>query len=295
MDGDFNSKRWPGPRALLDQRVCRVMPVDPRLTLEYLTHVLPGYLQAVNDHTPSITVKHLSSRTIADLPIPVPPLHEQRQIVEAIETQFSLLDSAIQSLARAKRNVERARASVLKAAVEGRLVPTEAELARKEGREYEHASELLERILAERKRRHEEEQKTAKRKKKYKEPVKPDTEELPKPPEGWVWATVGQLGQWGAGGTPSRRNPAHFGGSLPWVKIGNLDDGPVVDSKERLTELGLSRSSATKVPPGAILLAMYGSIGKMGVAGVPLATNQAVAFCLPSPEIGSRGTVRISV
>lgn len=79
------------------------------------------------------------------------------------------------------------------------------------------------------------------------------------------------------------------------MKIGNLDDGPVVDSKERLTELGLSRSSATKVPPGAILLAMYGSIGKMGVAGVPLATNQAVAFCLPSPEIGSRGTVRISV
>ncbi len=89
---------------------------------------------------------------------------------------------------------------MLKAAVEGRLVPTEAELAREEGRDYEPADELLERILVERRKRWEEaelesmrakgkEPKDDRWKAKYKEPAAPDTSELPELPEGWCWAT----------------------------------------------------------------------------------------------------------
>ena len=109
------------------------------------------------------------------------------------------------ALKRVRANLERYRASVLKAAVEGRLVPTEAELARREGREYEPASVLLERILAERRRRWEEAE-LAKMKAKgkapeddrwkvrYKEPVPPETSELPELPEGWCWTMWGQIG-----------------------------------------------------------------------------------------------------
>jgi len=78
---------------------------------------------------------------------------------------------------------------VLKAAVEGRLVPTEADLARAEGRDYEPARVLLERISAERaRRRHEVEGAGT-----YQEPVPPDISELPDLPEGWAWASVEQF------------------------------------------------------------------------------------------------------
>ena len=107
-----------------------------------------------------------------------------------IEKQFTRIDASVDALKRAQANLKRYRASVLKAACEGRLVPTEAELARAEGSDYERADELLERILAERRARWESQ---AKRGRKYKEPVAPDTSDLPELPEGWAWATLGKI------------------------------------------------------------------------------------------------------
>ncbi len=86
-------------------------------------------------------------------------------------------------------NLRRYRAAVLKAACEGRLVPTEAELAQAEGRTYEPAAALLERILAERRAQWQAEHPG----KKYKEPAGPDVSALPELPEGWCWATVEQV------------------------------------------------------------------------------------------------------
>jgi type I restriction enzyme S subunit len=114
------------------------------------------------------------------------------------------------SLERVQRNLKRYRASVLKAAVEGRLVPTEAELARADGREYEPASVLLERILAERRRRWEGAElakmkakgkvpKNDKWKAKYVEPDAPDTSELLELPEGWGWVSPAQFFSWSSG------------------------------------------------------------------------------------------------
>jgi len=121
----------------------------------------------------------INQRVLKALPVRIAPLPEQRCIVAEIETQFTRLDAAVSTLSRVQANLQRARASVLKAAVEGRLVPTEADVARAEGRAYEPASVLLERILDERRRKHDEAQVGAKRKKKYKEPVAPETEGLP--------------------------------------------------------------------------------------------------------------------
>ena len=80
--------------------------------------------------------------------IPLAPLPEQHRIVAEIETQFTRLDAGVAALKRVQANLRRYKAAVLKAACEGRLVPTEAELARVEGREFEPASVLLERIRA---------------------------------------------------------------------------------------------------------------------------------------------------
>lgn len=134
----------------------------------------------------------------------LPQVSEQRRIVGAIESYLTKLDAAVAALERARANLKRYRSSVLKAAVEGRIVPTEADLARREGRDFEPASVLLERILAERRRRWEESQlarmkaagkppKDDRWKSKYKEPAGPDTSTLPRLPDGWCWATVEQL------------------------------------------------------------------------------------------------------
>ena len=183
MDGDFNCARWRGPRSLLNQRVCKIT-VDEALYLpRFLDYVLPGYLRAINDATSSITVKHLSSRTIQDIPLPLPPMDEQREIVAELEKQFSRLDEAVANLQRVKANLKRYKASVLKAAVEGRLVETEATLARREARTYETGEQFLQRILDERRGRW-----TGKGK--YKEPDAANQSELGGLPDGWTWVAV---------------------------------------------------------------------------------------------------------
>jgi len=204
MDGDFNSGLWRGPEALLNQRVCK-LTVDERFySKKLLAYALPGYLKAINDATSSITVKHLSSRTVEEIPLPLPARTEQDRIVAEIEKQFTRLDDAVAALKRVQANLKRYRASVLKVACEGRLVPTEADLAQKEGRDYEPASELLKRILAERRARWEADQlqkmvaarkppRDDEWKKSYKEPSLPDTSDMQLVPEGWVVASMDQL------------------------------------------------------------------------------------------------------
>ena len=191
------------------------------------------------------TQTNISQTVVKSFPFLVAPLPEQHRIVEAIESFLTRLDDAMATLERVQRNLKRYRASVLKAAVEGRLVPTEAELARAEGREYEPASVLLERILIERRRRWEEAElakmkakgkvpKNDTWKAKYVEPTGPDTSELPKMPEGWCWASVDQLSVVVRGASPRPAgHPRYFGGSIPWITVGDLTR----DSSPYLTQV----------------------------------------------------------
>lgn len=157
------------------------------------------------------------------IPILLPPKGEQDRIVAEIEKQFTRLDDAVTTLERVKSNLRRARASVLKAAVEGRLVPTEAELARAEGRDFEPASVLLARILDERKARWP-------KGKKYKTPPTPDISGMANTPEGWTWASMDQI-SWGCGyGTSvkceySAKGPPVL--RIPNIQGGNLDLGDI--------------------------------------------------------------------
>ena len=168
--------------------ILRVRVVEPRFVIHLLrSNTVRRRLTELSSITTNIA--NLSATAIRDLDVPLPPLPEQLRIVEAIECYFTRLDDALTTLERVRRNLKRYRASVLRAAVEGRLVPSEAELARTERRDYEPASVLLERILAERRHCWE----TSGRKRKYEEPIAPDTTDLPGLPEGWCWTTLDML------------------------------------------------------------------------------------------------------
>jgi type I restriction enzyme S subunit len=134
----------------------------------------------------------ISQPQVGRFPLPLPPLPEQRRIVAEIEKQFTRLEAGVAALRRVQANLKRYRAAVLKAACEGRLVPTEAALARsprstKNGPlAYETGEALLARILTERRQNWQ-------GRGQYKEPAAPDTAKLPAVPEGWTWATPDQL------------------------------------------------------------------------------------------------------
>ena len=114
------------------------------------------------------------------------PVAQQREVVAYLDEQLSRLDASVAALHRVQANLKRYRASVLKSACEGRLVPTEAELARQEGRTFETGAQLLQRILVERHAR-------LGGKGKYKGPAALTASKKPELPIGWTWATVEQL------------------------------------------------------------------------------------------------------
>ena len=168
---------------------------------------------------------------LQDVSVPLAPLPEQHHVIAKIEDLFAKLDVGIAALRRAQANLERYRASVLKAAVEGRLT----EQWRNTNPPAETGEELLGRTLAERRKCWEEEQLAkfeAKGKKppknwkaKYREPVAPDPGELPELPEGWCWATVDQLGNVGSGITKGGKKRDVARRAVPYLRVANVQRG----------------------------------------------------------------------
>jgi type I restriction enzyme, S subunit len=162
----------------------------PHLDRRYIQYFLNSWdFVAFASHLDEGDRPRVNFGQLAPYPLPLAPLSEQQRIVAEIETQFTRLEAGVAALTRAQANLRRYKASVLKAACEGRLVPTEAELARAEGRDYEPAAVLLQRILAERRAKWEAENPG----KKYKEPKRRETADLPELPEGWTWGSVQQV------------------------------------------------------------------------------------------------------
>ena len=196
MDGDFNSGFWGSSTALLNQRVCKISPDEGFYDKRLLAYALPGYLAAINANTPSVTVKHLSSKTIGEIGLPLPARAEQTRIVAKLEELLSDLDAGVAELKAAQKKLGQYRQSLLKAAVEGALTAEWRTL----NTPAETGAQLLQRILLERRARWEakqlakfEEQGNPPPKdwqKKYPEPVQPDTSDLHELPEEWVWASV---------------------------------------------------------------------------------------------------------
>jgi len=183
------------------------------------------------------TRKRISRSNLATLELPVPPLPEQHRIFPEIEKQFTRLDAAVAALKRIQANLKRYRASVLKAACEGRLVPAEAELARAEGREYKPADRLLARILKERRAKWEADQlakmqaadkppKDDKWRSKYQEPAASDGSNLGQLPEGWMWTSLSAIAELKGGITKGqKRRPEEKTRSVPYLRVANVQRG----------------------------------------------------------------------
>ena len=212
----------------------------------------------------------------------------QERIVAEIEKQFTRLDAAVVTLERVKIKLKRARASVLKAAVEGRLVSTEAELAKAEGRTYEPASELLKRIEC---------PPRPNRWKTRSKEVIPGHGSLSvcnpnKPlPGGWAWAQLADIARMESGHTPSRRHPEWWDGDILWIGIPDAREHhgrTILDTNQHTNEDGLANSAARLLPAGTVCLSRTASVGYVIVMGKPMATSQDFVNWIPTEAITSR-------
>ncbi len=286
MDGDFNSAHWASSPALLNQRVCKITTNEKFYDKQFLSLLLPGYLSAINANTPSITVKHLSSKTINDILLPLPPRAEQQRIAEKADELLSDLDAGVAELKAAQQKLKAFRQSLLKAAVEGDLTAA----WRAKNKPIETGTQLLERILTERRARWEARQLAkfeAQGKRppkdwqgKYPAPVLPDTAELPGLPNGWRWSSLGECFQIVVGATPSRKEKSYWNGTVPWVSSGEVRFNRIRSTKERITPTGLSNSSTQINPIGSVLLGMIGegkTRGQVAIIDIPAANNQNCA------------------
>ncbi len=108
-------------------------------------------------------------------------------------------------------------------------------------------------------------------------------------PENWKILRLGNVCKTTSGGTPSRKNPDYYIGNIPWVKSGELPDGPVLEIEESVSEDAIKNSSAKVFPSGTLLIAMYGAtVGKLGILNCDAATNQAVCAIFPPEVINSK-------
>ncbi|MEO6320582.1 MAG: restriction endonuclease subunit S, partial [Polaromonas sp.] len=277
MDGDFHSSFWGAEPALLNQRVCKITPNENWCCKKLLSYLLPGYLSAINQQTSAITVKHLSSRTIGEIELPLPPAAEQTRIVEKLEELLSDLDAGVAELKAAQKKLTQYRQSLLKAAVEGALTAgwRAAQGGGQPAESAESGTTLLARILAERRSRWQarqlakfkEQGKTPPKgwQEKYPEPVAPDTAGLPALPQGWVWASLDMLGEIASGVAKGTKRDADVEvREVPYLRVANVQRG-YLDLSEVKTILATKRDIAElTLQNGDVLFNEGGDRDKLG-------------------------------
>lgn len=270
MDGDFNLGVWTGPEALLNQRVCKVVPSE-MINDRYLVRILPIYLRLVNDKTSSTTVKHLSSKTLQDLPLPLPPLPEQERIAARLDLLLGKLKAARKQLDAVPELLKRFRKSVLAMAVSGRL--TEEWRAEHEA-ELPSAEELLAQVRKERREAWEKAELEKMRAKgkiprgegwkgSYVEPTSVEVDKTAILPASWIsisWDQVGYLKNGYA-----YKSDDYVDAGVPLIRISDLD-GYGCTTNHAVQIPSLKVVDGFEVNKGDLLIAMSGATtGKIGV------------------------------
>jgi type I restriction enzyme, S subunit len=220
---------------------------------------LAYYINSI-DLTPYVTgtaQPKLSQGMMNKIPVPVVSVEEQHCIVAELEKQFSRLDEAVANLQRVKANLKRYKACVLKDAVEGQLVETEAEIAGHVGRHYESGERLQRRVLEARRLE-------GKSRSRAKEPIAPELAGMPALPDGWVWASIDQL----AAAEASSITDGPFGSNLKSehyvpagprvIRLQNIKDGEFADEYAHISAERFSQLRKHEVFAGDLVIASLG-------------------------------------
>ena len=215
------------------------------------------YWEQIEHGSVGVGQPNVNGTILGNLHIPIPPIHEQCRIVSELSKWMVLIDVIEQGKADLQTVIKQKKSKILDLAIHGKLVP--------QNPADEPSSELLKRINP-------------------KAEIACDNghyQNLPfEVPQNWSWTTLGKIGRWQSGSTPSRLNKDYYNGNIPWLKTGDLNDGYITHIPEYITEKALNETSVKLNPAGSVLIAMYGAtIGKIGILTYSATTNQACCAC----------------
>ena len=199
------------------------------------------------------TVESIDFEKFQDIEIFLPPLSEQKRIIDQLKTLLHLIDVMSSDSVQIKTTIEKAKSKILELAMQGKLVPQDAS--------DEPAADMLRRINPKAK-------------------IITDNPHLENIPQGWCKTDLKSIGKWQSGATPSKLNAMYYGKGYPWLNTGDLNDGLINSIPKEITALALKETSVKLNPIGSVLIAMYGAtIGKLGILGIESTTNQACCAC----------------
>ncbi|MSS37035.1 restriction endonuclease subunit S [Clostridium porci] len=289
-----NSAEWVGKTAIYRGNMPAIyagylIRVRAFIDSEYLNVVMnssyaKAYCNSVK--TDGVNQSNINAQKLGNFLVPIPSLVEQKRISSSIVEFIPRISMIQEEKEHIADLVLQTKSKILDLAIRGQLVPQNSD--------DEPASVLLERIRAEK----EELIKQGKIKRDKKESVIfkgednsyyekigktikcIDTEISFEIPNSWLWCRLDSIGNWQTGSTPSRRNDEYYGGSIPWIKTGDLNNGYIIDIPEYITEKALNETAVKLIPAGTVLIAMYGAtIGKVGITTCEATTNQACCAC----------------
>ena len=300
MDGDFNIRKWQGPSALLNQRVCRFHTWRDEVIADYVVRPLQIILNHLHSGTSYTTVKHLSAKQINGIFIPLPPLAEQKRIVAKVDELMALCDE-LEAKQTAKAQTKEALNGAALHHVRSATNPAELASATRfyigqmdtltdvpqaippiretilqlavQGKlvpqdpNDEPASELLKRIAAEK----EQLVKDGKIKKgKPLPPVKED--ELPfEVPEGWEWEMTDDISDPQKLTTYGILKPVWVSDGVPTVRISEMRSGVIdLDRLRQCDPVRAEKFEKTRLFAGDILVTKDGTIGKTAIVPAEL-------------------------
>lgn len=286
-----------GELAHQNQRVGNIKLLSEKYgNKKYLGYILETLSEEIQKKAHGAAQPNISSKAIESFLVSIAPLSEQDRIVDKLEELFSGLDAGVKELKAAQTKLSQYRQSLLKSAVEGSL--TQQWRVENSTQVQETGEQLLARILKQRREQWQQQKLAEFAEKgktppkdwqdKYPEPVQPDTTDLPKLPEGWVWATIDQLASVGTGVTPLKsRNDYYDNGDIPWVTSGAVNEESVYGANTFITQTAVDECRLRIYPAGTLLVAMYGEGKTRGMSAelkIPATINQALAALILEGE-----------
>ena len=224
------------------------------------TNYIELYIRAILERIKSDArgvIPGISREDILCREILLPPLNEQKRIVLEASKLISIIEKINVDKNELVKAIAAYKLTILQLAITGKLVPQDLS--------DEPAIDLLRRVNPN-----------------YKPCDNRHYANVPfEIPKSWCWTTLGRIGKWQSGATPSRMKKEYYGGDIPWLKTGDLNDGFIKNIPESITSLALQETSVKLNPSGSVLLARYGAtIGKLGILTTPATTNQACCACV---------------
>ena len=274
------------------------------------------YWQEISEKSVGTGQSNVNGTSLANLLIPFPPLQEQHNIVNRIESLLVEVDKIDKNSTDLESALSLAKQKVLDLAIRGKLVP--------QNPEDEPASELLKRIKAEKealvkagkiKRDRHESYIFRGDDNRYFENINGKTVDITEKitfelPKNWAWCRLRNLGEIVGGGTPSTDNAKYWdNGDVAWLSPADLTGYTqkyILHGKKNITQFGLLNSSAKLMPAGSVLYSSRAPIGYVVISSGEISTNQGFKSIVPAitecneflyyylkaatPEIKSRAT-----